>query len=921
MRPIQLTMSAFGPYAAKTVIDLGRLGTSGLYLITGDTGAGKTTIFDAITYALYGAASGSNRDATMLRSKYASAGTPTFVELTFSYGGKVYYVKRNPEYERPKAKGEGVTTNSADAELHYPDGRVVTKSREVTRAVEEIMGIDRDQFVQIAMIAQGDFLKLLLASTEDRKSIFQKIFRTRGYYVLQEALKNEAGKLGKEYEAICASIRQYVNGIACDEQSALSVKVKAAKEGKCPTEETLEVLSALIENDKLAEEELERELGDIGTDLEKITVILTNCETWGRARRSLADSENCLADALVLLETLKSKLQEQEKNKPRREEIRKQIAAIEAEVPQYRELDAKIKEGDKLQKSKDKLSEELRRRGEERELLKKEIKGLSQERKAHENADGEKAALEGERQRIEGKKKAVGDIRVELTAFERLEKQLVREREAYFAASLAVKERDEEYQRAFKLYLDEQAGIIAETLADGAPCPVCGSTTHPQRAIKAENAPTKEELDECKSACELARSAAVEASERAAKTKGQADEKREAVLAMLSEAFGRVTTEDAERLVENEMASIDRELAELQKAIAVQQKRIERRGEIDRFLDTKTKTLEGLADTIGETEKTLSGDSATLKSVKARVEELSQKLKYESEQKAREAAKGLVLEAQGLEAAQKAAEDAVNAQNERIAGFKAAAEEARKTLSRATDIDVDAVKHRQTELKARKNEIESEKKALGVRRSLNESTQREIKARSADIVKVEEKRSWMKALSDTANGTISGKEKVMLETYIQMTYFDRIIARANTRFMVMSGGQYELKRRREAANNRSQSGLELDVIDHYNGTERSVRTLSGGESFKASLSLALGLSDEIQSCAGGVKLDTMFVDEGFGSLDDESLDQAMRALQGLTDGSRLVGIISHVNELKERVDKQIVVTKEKSGGSRVNILV
>ncbi len=159
----------------------------------------------------------------------------------------------------------------------------------------------------------------------------------------------------------------------------------------------------------------------------------------------------------------------------------------------------------------------------------------------------------------------------------------------------------------------------------------------------------------------------------------------------------------------------------------------------------------------------------------------------------------------------------------------------------------------------------------------------------------------------------------MLETYIQMTYFDRIIVRANTRFMVMSGGQYELKRRAEADNNRRQSGLELDVIDHYNGTRRSVKTLSGGESFLASLSLALGLSDEIQSSAGGIRLDTMFVDEGFGSLDEESLRQALRALSALSEGNRLVGIISHVAELKERIDRQIVVTKDRDGGSRAQI--
>lgn len=321
MRPIKLTMSAFGPYASKTVLDLDKLGTSGLYLITGDTGAGKTTIFDAITFALYGEASGDNRESTMFRSKYANAEIPTEVELAFQYAGKEYYIKRNPEYERPKTRGEGFTTEKANAELHYPDGRVVTKLREVDRAVEEIMGIDRNQFTQIAMIAQGDFLKLLLASTDDRKKIFQKIFRTRCYYVLQERLKNESGKLGKEYETISASIRQYINGIVCDEDDVLSIKVRIAKAGMCSTEDTLELLSTLIANDKEEEEKLDDEQKNIGKSLEEITAILTNHETWSKARKSLEKSKSDLSEAIVTLEMLKTNLQSEEANKPKVEDM------------------------------------------------------------------------------------------------------------------------------------------------------------------------------------------------------------------------------------------------------------------------------------------------------------------------------------------------------------------------------------------------------------------------------------------------------------------------------------------------------------------------------------------------------------------------------------------------------------------------
>ena len=920
MRPIKLIMSAFGPYASKTVLDLGELGTNGLYLITGDTGAGKTTIFDAITFALYGEASGDNRESTMFRSKYANAETPTEVELTFVYAGKEYYIKRNPEYERPKTRGEGFTTEKANAELHYPDGRVVTKLREVDRAVEEIMGIDRNQFTQIAMIAQGDFLKLLLASTDDRKKIFQKIFRTRCYYVLQEKLKSESGKLGREYENISASIRQYVNGIACDDDDVLSIKVKNAKAGMCSTEETLELLSMLIANDKEEEAKLDDEQKNIGKSLEEITAILTNHETWNKARKSLEKSESDLGAALAALEILKTNLQSEEANKPKVEDIRNQIAAIEAEIPEYQELDNKIKERDALQKQTDKLFKEITERKEKLESLKKEMEAFSEERKTLEKADKEKAELEAKKQKEEDKRKSLKDISKELKALEKLEKQLKKDQETYSECAGAVQLKDAEYQELFKMYLDEQAGIIAETLVDGIPCPVCGSTNHPIKAVKAENAPSKEQLDESKSAYELAQKEAQNASEKAAKTKGQRDEKRDAVLAMLEEMFGNVTIDDADGLIKNKIAEIATVLEEVQNAIDEQQKKIDRRDEIDELLPKKNKERDDLINSTSENDKTLSGNNATLISLKTRIDELVEKLKYESEKKAKEVKKALQGEQKKLEDAYKAADGAVRSQNEKIAGFNAAIKEAENTLADAKEIDEESIKAMQKELKSRNSEIEAKKKVINARKAANESAEKEIKAKSAEVITVEAKWSWVKALSNTANGNISGKEKVMLETYIQMTYFDRIIARANTRFIVMSGGQYELKRRKEAENNRSQSGLELDVIDHYNGTERSVKTLSGGESFKASLSLALGLSDEIQSSAGGIKLDTMFVDEGFGSLDDESLNQAMRALQNLTEGNRLVGIISHVTELKERIDKQIVVTKEKSGGSKAMII-
>ncbi len=920
MRPIKLVLSAFGPYASKTTLYLDSLGESGLYLITGDTGAGKTTIFDAITYALYGEANSKYRKPSMLRSKYADPSTPTEVELTFLYDGKEYCIKRNPEYERPKSRGEGVTTEKANAELHFPDRPPITKSGEVDKAIEEIMGINRDQFTQIAMIAQGDFLKLLLASSDERGRIYQKLFRTKFYYSIQEHLKNESGNLSREYDSIRSSIKQYINGIISDEDDVLSLRVKDAKEEKCSLEETLEIVAALILNDKEKDEKLSVEYDKNAESLDEITAILTKYETWNKAKKSLETSRESLNEASLLATELEAKFKKEEENKPEIERLRNQIATIEAEISEYQELDSKTKEKEKLENNIIILSENTERQKNHLSSLKKEIESLFEERKALETAASKKTEAEAQKEKEETKRKKLENLSKEIKFLEDLEEKLRKEQDSYSDLFDEAEKKGGEYQELFKLYLDEQAGIIAETLIEGEPCPVCGSKTHPIKAIKAENAPTKSKLDEIKKSYEAAQNEAVNASQKAAKTKGEADGKKGTVLNMLSETFDNSCIADANSLIEVSFSEIDEKIKKLNEDISDIKKKIKRCSEIDKIIPKKQEMLEKLDSSIRCSETELTENLAVLKSLCERINVLVGKLKYENEEKATKEKIVFETEKKKLENSYEKALEILNKQKEKIAGFKAAIEEAEKTISDSKEIDIESVKEKQSELQKRQKEIGNLQKEINARMSSNKYAEKGINTKFADISRVESKLSWVKMLSNTANGTISGKEKIMLETYIQMTYFDRIIQRANTRLMIMSGGQYELKRRKETSNNRSKSGLDLDVIDHYNGTERSVSTLSGGESFKASLSLALGLSDEIQSSSGGIKLDTMFVDEGFGSLDEESLQQAIKALMSLADGKRLVGIISHVRELKERIDKQIVVTKDRSGGSSVRII-
>ena len=471
-----------------------------------------------------------------------------------------------------------------------------------------------------------------------------------------------------------------------------------------------------------------------------------------------------------------------------------------------------------------------------------------------------------------------------------------------------------------QLYLDAQAGILSETLTDGQPCPVCGSVHHPHPACKPADAPTKTQLEAYKAAADQAEAAASQASTTAGTLTGQVETSRENLCQQAQKLLHTDVLADIAPLCAESLQRTASEAEAVNAQLNALSAQLLRKAALDKGIPTKEKLLEDTRQAHAELNKNLAAFASTLESIATRIAALRGKLPYKSAAEANTALRTLTTRREALETALRTAQEQHAACEKALSALNGTIESYTAQLANSEEIDSQAVYTAGQVLKAKKAQLTAQKEVLAARLSANNAALANINTQLKAIGETETKLQWVRALSNTANGSIAGKEKIMLETYIQMTYFDRIISRANVRLMVMSGGQYELKRRIGAENNRSQVGLDLDVIDHYNGSERSVKTLSGGESFKASLSLALGLSDEIQSSAGGIRLDTMFVDEGFGSLDEESLEQAMNALAGLTQGSRLVGIISHVAELKERIDKQIIVTKDKTGGSKAEII-
>ncbi len=921
MRPIKLTMSAFGPYAGREVLDLDQLGTSGLYLITGDTGAGKTTIFDAITYALYGEASGNNRETSMFRSKYADPGTPTEVELVFAYAGKTYTVRRNPEYDRPKTRGEGVTLQRAEATLQYPDGHVVTKLKEVDAAIQEIMGISRDQFMQIAMIAQGDFLKLLLAPTEERKKIFRQIFKTEPYQNLQDRLKQESGALGEECSAARTSIRQYINDIVCDESDVLAIEVRKAKEGELPTSDVTALLERLLEQAEQEKSTLQRAMEEADQQITQIDANLGKLDTYEKSKVALEKARLEAEQEKKNFEQLKLDFEREKRSLPEQDRLSEEKAKIEAELPRYDALEHSEKE---LAEKEKRISEREKQLTCAKEIYLQNEKLLDECKKEYESLEGAgegREKLRSEREKELERQNQLKELSGEFAARHTISGSLKMLQSEYRKAAEARERAAGDYAAQNRAFLDEQAGILAETLEDGKPCPVCGSLSHPCAAHKSAKAPTEAQLNRAKSMAEQASRAAEEKSSECKIKKAELERKNEEIEKRIEALWQNVSPEEAECRLTGEQKVCLNHCRELDAAIAEEEKKLSRRKKLAEELPEKEAALKEQKERIFASSTSLEAEKASLKEKRQQCAAEKKELRFVSKAEAQKAAAAKAASIRKMKTAYEQAQEALQLSEKKTAGYESTIQELTRQLSSACELD------REEEIRKKKQYTEKRAKDRAASETLtsqikiNGQALQNIRTRMGDLESLEERYRWIRSLSNTANGNIPGKEKVMLETYIQMTYFDRIIARANTRFMVMSGGQYELKRRKEAENNRSQSGLDLDVIDHYNGTERSVKTLSGGESFKASLSLALGLSDEIQASAGGVKLDTMFVDEGFGSLDEESLDQAMKALSGLADGNRLVGIISHVADLKNRIDRQIVVTKGKSGGSRAEIVV
>ena len=908
MKPLHLTMSAFGPYADKIEVPFERFGESGLYLVTGDTGAGKTTIFDAITFALYGESSGKVRDSSMLRSDYASPTQKTEVCLTFSYKGEIYKVERTPQYERAKARGDGTTKEVASATLIYPDGKVLTGVKQVTTAITELIGIDSKQFAQIVMIAQGDFLELLLADTVKRSGIFRKIFNTEKIQLFQKNIKQQALEQKRNLDMQKESVMQYVSQIVCNTTELETLRDGAEIYTLKPLTDELE---KSIKDDETAYNQSQINLDVIRKTLEQLSSKLDKAKECEKTKKDYESAKQNLDLLKLKIETLEQNLKNAQQNQPECDKLKSEIAKLENEMPIYTALENAQIQVKNASVRQEKLKTEQTKLDLEQETLKKRLSELENLINNSQNSAVELEQLKNIKTSLDNRKNELYEMQTQYEKACKAYKDYQKIKKDFENANAVYNEVNSKFLNYEQLFFSEQAGILAKDLEENTPCPVCGSLHHPKPATLSNSAISQKQLEDAKKLAETARNKMTQASEKAAQIKSVYELAKEQMEKQAVKLFG----ENHDKIgVELQKANNDEQnkRLECENKIKECEKKLEDIKNYKNEQELKTKALNINEQNKQKCQADFVTCTAQLSSANAQLETLKNQTRYSSQILAKEALLNAQNKLDELQKQIETAQTALNNANEQKIKYTTLVGTLSEQLEKMPEQDITALENKYNSLEIEQKQLDTEHKNRFNRISTNKSIYNKIKDGIAALEKQDKYCTMLKRLSDTANGEISGK-KLTFENYILAFYFEQIVAAANERFYRMTSGQYKLVRRKDGINGRAQGGLELDVMDFYTGKVRNVRTLSGGESFKASLSLALGLSDVIQLGAGGVEIDAMFIDEGFGSLDAESLDTAMRILESLAGDNRQIGIISHVSELRNRIERKILVTRKRQG--------
>ena len=794
MKPLKLTICAFGSYADEQTIDFTMLGKSGLYLIAGDTGAGKTTIFDAISFALFGEASGDGRsNYSMLKSDFADEAAKTYVVLDFSSGDLLYSIKRT------------IKKTGQDVELTLPDGCIESGMRNVKDIIANIIGLDRNQFAQIVMIAQNDFLRFLNSGTDERVKIMRRIFNTERLRQFQERLKVHVKRESDKHALILYDFERYGVDVHKREEHFLQWEKQINKD-----KDDLDKTNKKLDKYDKQKQALAAKLAvaeDLNSKFDDLEANRTEKNEHDKKSETIAEKRSFAVRGEVSLYKVKPFATDLQK------ETNNHTSAKTALTTAENEQNSAIAKYEEAKKTVELLS-----------ALDDKQSGLAIILKECETSGSLKAALD------------------DLSTAE----------EEYEAANAGSQAKEAEHKILEEQFLQSQSCLLAKTLVDGEACPVCGSVEHPSPATLDIDLIDEDRL-------KLSRKALARAQEIREKAAADCRERKVEFDTLINRFLA-----DAESSVKTSNTLVTERILNEKRAFAVL-------GEARSAYEDALRSNGFKSDDDYQSALVTEQELYDMKKTLSDYDKADERLRHDINR---------------LE----------------------------KETSGKNRPDLMVLKSEMETVDAESKELSEERDIINSRLGGLENALKELRIATVKFEDSEKRYAAIKQLADAANG------KLDFETYAQMAYFNRVLDAANIRLCLMSQNRYTLHRKADFDDGRKRSGLEIEVLDAYTGKTRSSSSLSGGESFMASLSLALGLSDVVQERAGGVRLDAMFIDEGFGSLDPDVLELAIRTLSEMAGINRIVGIISHITELRERIDKQVVVEKT-TGGSRISIVV
>lgn len=933
MKPIKLVMSAFGPYLNETVIDFSLLGDNGLYLITGDTGAGKSTIFEAISYALYGeTVSGKERNAAMLRNKRADDNTDTYVALDFVAKGKQYHIYRSPKYKYNKRLKRGSKKNGEEQEYgehgnkfeFICDGITYSKEKDGEAKIKEIIGINKENFKKIAMIAQGEFMSVIREDTKKRGDILNSVFNTGNYVTLTNRLGICTKEAKEKMEKIKNEITAAVQLLSCDTESEFYKETEEKKSLPIITYEEMdriqELSAKLISKDEeqshslqLTVQQNKKKQAEVDQQLGKAKIRQQN-ENELKVKQ---EQRKILEEKLPYLN---EKLQSAKENPEKAGKLESQAEVLRSKLSDYDKLEDLAGEQKACTTSEKKCRENLDKAKKEKAKNEELISTYKRRLSQLEGSEEKKVKLETDYDKLVEKGKSRKKLLDDCQKLKEYKEEADRAKNDYLDSKRNYENQEALFRRINSAFLDNQAGILAADLKENEPCPVCGSVHHPKLATKHENAPSKKQVDQESAKRDRLSKLMNEAATVAETKNNRVNDKESELVTSAREKLGEdIPVEELAGYLDINVKELRKQCSDIKFEIRKLKENIDEKTEKTKMVDQLQQRNEEINTAVLKLSSQAAANSEKLKSVEKNISELSAKLEFESQKEAERRISELTRNAKMLKQEYENSKSEFEEYQQKIRDLRSQEEVLHKQLSESEGYDLETLECEKIKYIEKEKRLVEKEKQISVRICNNRRVNEVLKSQKSRFKKADDTYKRCKGLYDTANGELPGKDKIKLDAFIQAAYLDRVLIRANSRMDKMTDGRYELIRYDSLNDKRKTVGLDISITDNESGKIRSVNTLSGGESFMAALALSLGMSDEIQSTSGGIHLDTMFIDEGFGSLDDKALEKAVEALNGISSGSCLIGIISHVRRLKEMISKRIIVTRDNASNTTAKV--